>query len=78
MCRGCHIVQSNAHRVHQLWLGFMYISVEFQGGEEREARRKQYLIHIVLWQTSQKHQGNSVNPTPKQKLWSTERKHKDA
>lgn len=42
---------------------------------EREDRRKQYFIYIAVWQTSQKHQRNGVNPALKQKCWSAERKY---
>lgn len=64
----------------QITLGFMDVSAPIifcpilGRGEEREDRKKQYFIYIALWQTSQKHQRNGVNPTLKQKCWSAERK----
>lgn len=36
---------------------------------------KQHFIYVALWQISEKHQRNGVNPTLKQKCWSAERKH---
>lgn len=65
----------------QITLGFMDMSPPIifcpilEERTEQEDRRKQYFIYIAVWQTSQKHQRNGVNPALKQTRQSAERKH---